>query len=232
MSARRVLADDPQVRRAIEAGLREKQRAKLRELRQRIKDKRASKRAAVKGARLGCKLARRLIADECATKRARARETCAAAIDRARKRGESEIDAALAALADERALQASGRRLAKAQKATRRAAERTRRLETDDMVKHNIPAELHVVYDRVKRGLPKKERSSRTEVFLEWAAEHEAEVAEIQAEADFAALAKLEREERKLARELRRPRGRRSVERLEAALAELDDDDDLSDIPF
>lgn len=223
MTARRVLADDPAVRRAIEKGLREKQRARLAELRAAIKAKRASKRAAVKGARLGCKLARRLIADECRTKRERARETCAAAVAKARTKGEREVEAALAALADERALQAAGRRLAKASKATARARERTRRIETDDEVKANVPVELHAVYDRVKRGLPRKERASRTEVFIEWVAEHADEVAAIQADEDFRALAELEREERRLARELRKPRGRKSVERMRAELAELDD---------
>lgn len=223
MTARRVLADDPAVRRAIEKGLREKQRARLAELRAAIKAKRASKRAAVKGARLGCKLARRLIADECRTKRERARETCAAAVAKARTTGEREVEAALAALVDERALQAAGRRLARASKATAQARARTRRIETDDEVKANVPVELHAVYDRVKRGLPRKERASRTEVFMEWVAEHADEVAAIQADEDFRALAELEREERRLARELRKPRGRKSVERMRAELAELDD---------
>lgn len=220
---RGVLAEDPAVRRAIERGLRERQRAKLAELRGRIKAAKAAKREGVKGARLGCALARKLIADECATKRANARQACSTAIERARARGDAEVVAALAALADERALQRAGRALAKASKGSSRMTARERRAESDDEVKNNVPRELHAVFDRVKRGLPKKDRASRTEVFLEWVAEHPAEVAEIQADEDFRALAALQREERRLAKSLRAPRGRRSIERLRAELAELDD---------
>ena len=222
--ARRVLADDPAVRREIERGLRERQRAKLKEVRAAIKAARASKREGVKGARLGCKLARRLVADECATMRANARHACSTAIERARARGDSEVVAALAELADERSLQRAGRALQKAQKATKgRVSARERRAESDDEVKGNIPRELHAVYDRVKRGLPRKERASRTEVFLEWVAEHADEVAEIQADEDYRAIATMQREERRLAKLLRQKPGRRSMERLRAELAELDE---------
>ena len=100
---------------------------------------------------------------------------------------------------------------------------RERRAESDDEVRANIPRELHAVFERVKRGLPRKDRASRTEVFLEWVAEHGAEVAEIQADEDFRGLQALQREERRLAKSLRAPRGKRSIERLRAELAELDD---------
>lgn len=220
---RRVLADDPTIRREIERGLRERQRAKLAELRARIKAARASKREALKGARMGCVLARRLLADECATKRATARSACSTAIEKARARGDAEVVAALDALADERALQRAGRSLAKAAKSSSRMTARERRAESDDEVRANIPRELHAVFERVKRGLPRKDRASRTEVFLEWVAEHGAEVAEIQADEDFRGLQALQREERRLAKSLRAPRGKRSIERLRAELAELDD---------
>lgn len=221
--ARRVLADDPVIRREIERGLRERQRAKLAELRTRIKAARAAKRAGVKGARMGCKLARALIADECSQKRLQARTACATAIERARSRGDAEVVAALDALADERSLQRAGKALAKAAKGSSRMTARERRAESDDEVRNNVPRELHAVFERVKRGLPKKERASRTEVFLEWVAEHPAEVAEIQADEDFRALQALHREERRLAKSLRAPRGKRSIERLRAELAELDE---------
>lgn len=227
MSRARVLADTPEIRRQIEKGLRERQRAKLLELRASIKAARAGKRDAVKGARAGCVLARRLIADECSRKRELARETCSTAIARARARGDDEVTAALDALADERALQRAGRALAAASaKRARSRSKREARAESDDEVKNNVPTELHAVFDRVRRGLRKKANASRTEVFLEWVAEHPSEVAEIQADEDFRYIARMQAEERRLAKSLKKPRGKRSVARMKAELAELDE------IPF
>lgn len=92
---------------------------------------------------------------------------------------------------------------------TGRGRSQERRTESDDEVLANIddPA-LHVVWEHVKAKIRPKGRSSRTEVFAEWVAEHSAEVYEI-IEADAVRhLEQLERQERQLAKALGRKRYR------------------------
>lgn len=74
------------------------------------------------------------------------------------------------------------------------------RAESDHAVRVNIPKELVVVFDKVKREIHGSPRRSRTEAFLEWAQENAARVYEIQHAAHDKWLRDLEREERKLRR--------------------------------
>lgn len=93
------------------------------------------------------------------------------------------------------------------QQAGQRAAEV--RAESDAEVLREIPPQLHEVYRRVRGKIKGTPYRSRAEAFLEWVEEHGDEAYAIQAEADYAALRALEREEQRVSRELRRPSGYR-----------------------
>lgn len=87
--------------------------------------------------------------------------------------------------------------------ALKRAAEL--RAESDDEVRGNIARELVPVWEHRKRHTHATPRASRTEVFLEWVQENSAAVYEILDAENVRSLARLEREERALAREMARP---------------------------
>lgn len=74
------------------------------------------------------------------------------------------------------------------------------RAESDHAVRVNLPKELVIVFDKVRREIHGSPRRSRTEAFLEWAQENPARVYEIQHAAHDKWLRDLEREERQLHR--------------------------------
>ena len=140
-----------------------------------------------------------------------------------------EIEKAVGALEEERALQ---RQLAVWTKPTKcalpsgRAKARERRAESDCEVAANIDDPgLRVVWEHVKAKIKGGPRRSRTEEFLEWAQEHAGEVYAIQEADAERALLELEKEERRLSRELKK--AGRYKKRSPEELAEL-----LAAVPF
>lgn len=100
--------------------------------------------------------------------------------------------------------------------AAKRAAEL--RAESDDAVRANLPPDLVPVFDRVRRSIKGTPRMTRTERFLEWAAEHPADVWEIQREADHRAMVAHDRELRELERAARNGRYKQHPARLASEL--------------
>ncbi len=99
-----------------------------------------------------------------------------------------------------------------------------KRQESDCEVAVNIDDPgRHVVWEHVKRKIKAGPRRTRTEAFYEWAADHQGEVYEIQeADAEKALrFGALEREERRMAREVKKAGRykRRSPEELAEMLA-------------
>jgi hypothetical protein len=146
------------------------------------------------------------------------RGTCNIAKHNARAGLTAELVTAADELAGERERQEGEKREANA--ARQRQRERSpktrssseRRQESDDEVRSNIPADLVVVFDKVKAGIKAGPRISRTERFFHWAEENPGEVLRIQADAGERAwmreLAELEREHKQLKKTKgRRPRG-------------------------
>jgi len=102
----------------------------------------------------------------------------------------------------------------------RRAAEL--RAESDDEVRANLPPELVAVFDSVRRSIAPTAKRTRTETFLEWAAEHPERVYEITDRKIADDLRRLEREEREHYKRMqgaRRYRGK--AHELEQALADV-----------
>jgi hypothetical protein len=181
----------------LRAALREQVKAERRELAERIARQRAELRDEIK----------RALAD--------AKGQCAEDVARAITAGRRDVERALRELAEAREMRdlmfprrkAGPKRERReiAAEVARRAAER--RQEDDDEVRSNIPEELIPVFEKVKRKIKATPYASRTEVFLEWAAEHGETVAEIQNEEIARQLRAWEREERQLAKALKK-RGR------------------------
>jgi len=127
-----------------------------------------------------------------------------------------------AALKAERSRQRAERRTEKALRSKRpglsRTTARERASESDDEVRRNIPEELAVYFEQVKRQVKGSGRQSRTEAFLRMAEEHPGEVVRAQeADAERAILAMV-REESALRKAMRDPkRYRVSRAELEAA---------------
>lgn len=79
----------------------------------------------------------------------------------------------------------------------RRSTHRERSAEDDDAVRSNLPPELVSVFEKVRRTIKAGPRRSRTEAFLEWAAENPDEVIAVQsavAEKDLKQMMKTHRE--------------------------------------
>ncbi len=98
-------------------------------------------------------------------------------------RAQAELEAERGYQRDLRRIRSS-RRKARGPKPVRRHPGRIARDESDEQVANNLPPELrtvwHAMKNRVRTRVPKK---TRTEAFLEWAAENVAEVDAMQAEA-------------------------------------------------
>jgi len=85
------------------------------------------------------------------------------------------------------------------------ARARERASESDDAVEANIDDPgLRVVWSHVKAKIKGNARRSRTEAFFEWAAEHAAQVYEIQERDAERVIAELERQEAALSKALRK----------------------------
>ena len=195
---------------------------KLAHLRAQIRTTRERRRGAMRGAKERCRFERlaarervralrlRVLEDLKATVRAErlaARQTCSARVGDARAI-KDEVQRARAALLAERKYQADLRRIESAHRQRRReapgVARGERRGESDDEVRSNIPPDLALLFERVKRSIKASPRMSRTEAFLKYAEEHPAEVLNVIDDQTDALIRELERKEREAARALRR----------------------------
>lgn len=125
----------------------------------------------------------------------------------------AEIDRHLTSLQDELNEQRSLRlwakpaRLGGSKGSSARARTRERVAESDEEVAGNLDDPgLRVVWEQVKHRIKPSARRSRTEAFLEWAAEHRAEVYRLQEADAVRHLEELERREAALRTALRRKR--------------------------
>jgi hypothetical protein len=228
-----------QTRRDMERDLKRKDREKLKTLRESIQAAKRLRKTKLREVGGQCREARRKNMERAKRARERLRASIQRTRERARglctvSRGEAyagtlrEIEKAVGALEEERALQ---RQLAVWTKPTKCALPRTakareRREESDCEVSANIDDPgLRVVWEHVKHKIKGGHRRSRTESFLEWAHDHSADVYAIQeADAERALLA-LEQEERRLSREVKK--AGRYKKRSPEELAEL-----LAAVPF
>jgi hypothetical protein len=228
-----------QTRRDMERDLKRRDREKLRTLRESIRAAKRSRRTRLREVSAQCLEARRTNMERAKRARERLRDSIRRTRERARglctvSRGEAytttlhEIEKAVGALEEERALQ---RQLAAWTKPTscplpRSPKARERRQESDCEVAANIDDPgLRVVWEHVKHKIKAGPRRTRTEAFLEWAHDHAGEVYAIQEADAERALVELEREERRLAREL--GKAGRYRKRSPEELAEL-----LAAVPF
>lgn len=224
-----------QTRREMESNLKRRDREKLKTLRESIRMAKRSRRTKLREVGAQCRDARRRNMERAKRARARLRDSIRRTRERAQglctvSRGEAyattlrEIEKAVGALEEERSLQ---RQLAAWTKPTscallRSARARERRLESDCEVAANIDdVGLRVVWEHVKHKIKAGPRRTRTEAFLEWAHEHSGEVYAIQEADAERALLELEREERRLSRDVKNARRfkRRSPEELAGMLA-------------
>jgi len=228
-----------QTRLEMERELKRKDRGKLKTLRESIRNAKRSRTTKLREVTAQCRAARRANMERAKRARERLRESIYRTRERARglcsvSRGDAysttlqEIEKAVGALEEERALQ---RQLSAWTKPTRcalpRAAKgRERRAESDCEVAANIDDPgLRVVWDHVKHKIKAGPRRSRTEAFLEWAHDHSADVYAIQEADAERALLELEQEERRLSREMKK--AGRYKKRSPEELAEL-----LAAVPF
>lgn len=212
-----------QTRSELERDQRTKARRRLKDLRAEIKTARKRRTQRKREVSATCRAARTRI-----TQRAkRARERLSASIKRTRCKAKdlcnvarreateetlSQIEAALSALDVERGTQkqlAVWSRPASKVAAGSRSSAKERQQESDDEVRNNIDDPgLQVVWDKVKHRIKAKGRTSRTEVFAEWVAEHHSEVYAIQESELEKQIAELEHQERHLAKAVGRKRYR------------------------
>lgn len=222
-------------RREMERHLKIRDQKKLKALRESIRNAKQLRKTKVREVAAQCRSARAVNMQRAKRARQRLRESILRTRERAQglcavSRGEvrtqtlQEIEKAVGALEEERALQ---RTLAIWTKPThcavpRGRAARERREESDCEVAANLDDPgLRIVWEHVKHKIKAGPRRSRTEAFVEWATEHPSEVYEIQEADAERALRELEAEERRLTREMKKTArySRRSPEELAELLA-------------
>ena len=215
-----------QLRRELARDLKARDRKKLTELRAHIRSAKQHKRNRLGEIVRRCRRARTANKEQAKIIRAKhrleavqeierqilkARTACEVAKRKGRSKGADSIQRARVALAAEREYQRVARlyeRPAK-QMGPKRARRRgptaaEQRAESDSQVEQNIPEDLVVVWRKVKHKIKASPRRTRTEAFLEWAAENTGDVYAITDEAIEADVAELVRQEAQLAREVAR----------------------------
>jgi len=223
LTARQLAAQRKALRRELERDAKRKDRERLAKLRELVKAAKQHKRDRLKeivtlcqraraknreGARAIRAAHRQAAQLEIEARRINSRKECNRRKLQAKHKGLDSITRAAKQLAAERRHQETMRRYeapAKVTGSTRRTRPKTRKAtalqETEADVLRNIPPELVPVWRKVRGKIKGTPRRSRTEAFLEWAAEHKAQVYEItdaEIEKDVARLAK---EEKQLRRE-------------------------------
>ncbi len=224
-----------QTRREMERDLKRRDREKLRALRDSIREAKRTRREKVREIGERCrdarkrnieraKRARERLRESILRTRERAKSLCAVSRGEARASTLKQIEKAVEALDQERAIQ---RQLAvwtrpKSCPVSARRARAEQRQESDCEVAANLDDPgLRVVWEHVKHKIKAGPRRTRTEAFLEWAHDHSADVYAIQEADAERALRELEEEERRMARDLKKA-GRykkRSPEQLAEMLA-------------
>lgn len=197
---------------------RQKDRAHRRELEQQLREARAARKGQLTAARRRCIDARkglraklkaqreRLLAElraQAAAEMLAAREACDAGIAKAMEL-DTRAERARAILEEEKKYRAELRRLERHSRERSRELARPRtvaerRSESDDAVRVNLPPELLALWDRVKRSIRGDEYRSRTEAFLDYAAEHPGEVLESVEDRTDALVRELEERQARLA---------------------------------
>jgi hypothetical protein len=220
-TAKQLAAQRRQTLKELATELRRRDAAKLSELRAAIAAKRAAKRDGMRAVTQQCRAGRDRVREQAAQLRDRVkreiaelvqtqRSQCSASREMTREQSRAALAAAVKALLEERGFQAEMRRAeGRARKATRVDAARARierKRESDEEVERNLEPELVPVWKRVKRTIKEGPRRSRTEAFLEWAAENAPTVWRIQNEEHERDVERLVAEERDLAREMKRAR--------------------------
>lgn len=210
-----------QTRAELERAARKQASEKLRALRGALKTARAERRERLKSVTSTCRAARTQIAHRAKQARARlnasikrtreqARNVCGVARGTAKRETLAKLDTALGALDRERAEQRSLRiwlEPSRASSPSKGGRAREQRAESDDEVAANIDDPgLRIVWEKVKARIKPRARTSRTEVFAEWVAEHAADVYAIQEADAERALHELERQEVLLSKALKRAR--------------------------
>jgi hypothetical protein len=194
LTARQLEGHRRRARAELEQDYQRKARETVKLLRSRLKHARGQRAQQMRKARGICRAARKSVsararqvrelhrraADaEITLLREEQKSACSAAAARARRKAEQSIKRAGAALDAEQRYQAEIARHARKPRHSRadslRAA-RERAHESDDQVAHNLPSELQAVW-RARAKLTKPtDRATRTEVFLQWAHDHPADV--------------------------------------------------------
>ena len=210
-----------QTRAELEREGRRRAQRELQALRAQLKAARAQRKVRLKAVTANCRAARRSISQRAKQARARlnasiartrtnARTLCSASRGQAKHETLSAMDKALAALERERVEQKKLRIWLDKSPSSRAQAGRgraERQSESDHDVANNIDDPgLRIVWEAVKSKIRPRGRTSRTEVFAEWVAEHPSDVYAIQEADAERALHALERQELLLAKALKRAR--------------------------
>ena len=205
--------DKKKLWREIDRDERRKKREKLAELRTQIRAARVQRKVAMKSAVERCR-SERLAARERARalrirglaelreaarlERASARDACATGKGEAKNMGA--VERRRTELAAEAKFQAELRRMERGSRARRRehphATYVERRSESDDEVRANLSPDLVPLFERVKRGIKRSPRMTRTEALLKYAEEHPNEVLAVIDDKTEALVRALERQER------------------------------------
>lgn len=226
------------IRREMERDLLKRDRETLRRLRDELKAAKRERTRRVREVAASCRVQRRRITERAKQARIRlrasiertrekARGLCQLARGDATREGLEHIERAVGALNAERAQQQSLKIWTRPKVCpTGGRTAREKRAESDCEVEANIDDPgLRVVWHQVKHRIKPGKRRTRTEAFLEWAAEHTSEVYAIQEADAVRALEQLEREERRLAGQVKK--ATRYRKKSPEELAKL-----LADVPF
>lgn len=193
-TARQIATQRKELRRSLERDRRAKDRKQLAALKGHVKHAKELKRQRMREVVISCRQARVRfravkkaldakhkadVASARERERLSSRRNCDAAKDRARAKHEDRFSRATASLAAERAHQSQARIWARPARALPQRRAATSLQESDSQVAHNLPHDLLPVWRAVKNRIKGTPRRSRTEAFLEWAAEHRGEVQRI-----------------------------------------------------
>ncbi len=149
---------------------------------------------------------RELIRQKIVDDKAAARAACDGRKSKIRGDVKSAVARARAELKEEKRYQREIKRIESHAKKQARptTTAKERRGESDDQVRDNIPPDLVALFERVKRQIKGSDRETRTESFLRYAEENPGEVAAAIGKEAEREIARLQREEQKETRALRR----------------------------
>lgn len=206
-----------ETRAQLERDLIRRDREKLRVLREQVREAKRARQVKKRAVSADCRNARKHFNARAKKARERlnasirrtreqARSVCELARGEVQREGLQHIEKAIGALEGERAVQRQLKAWTRPKVCpTRPGRARELRSESDCEVQANIDEPgLRVVWEAVKQRIKAGKRRSRTEAFYEWVAEHPAEVYEIQERDAERAIDALEREERRMAAQVKK----------------------------